>query len=170
VPTFVALLRAVNVGGTGALRMPELVAICVAAGFSDVRTYIQSGNVVFQSRLSGTRARGVLERALEDALGRKVDVVLRDAEAMRAVVLNNPMPDAPGAKLAVVFSSKPVPKGIGDSVTGRVREQVFPSGNEVYVYYPDGMGRSKLKLPTLPGVVTVRNLNTVAALARMCGP
>ena len=69
-PTHIALLRAINVGGTGKLPMTELRALCEELGFANVRTYIQSGNVVFESRLSQARAKAALEAALEARMGR----------------------------------------------------------------------------------------------------
>ena len=110
---FIALLRAVNVGGTGKLAMKELCALCEELGFARPRTYIQSGNVVLFGRAAPPKA--------------LADVV------------------APG------------------------REEIRPGRREVYVHYPDGMGRSRLKLPAV-GPVTARNMQTVARLVAMALP
>lgn len=165
--TFVALLRAVNVGGTGMLPMKILSAMCTELGFASVRTYIQSGNVVFESKKSKASAQSCLERALAAHMGKKVDVILRDAAEIRQVLERNPFPDAPPAKVTVAFFSAPIEKALYKGVVGPDGEQVVAGTEDVYVYYPDGMGRSKLKLPKTGGVSTVRNINTVAKLVAM---
>jgi uncharacterized protein (DUF1697 family) len=162
---FVALLRAVNVGGFGMLPMSALATLCSGLGFGNVRTYIQSGNVVFESRLSKRRALASLERALAAHMGRRIDVVVRDAAEIRQALENNPFPEAPPAKVAVVFWSVPVDKALFAGIAAPGGEQVVAADHEVYVYYPDGMGRSKLKFPKTEGFATVRNINTVARLA-----
>ena len=166
---FVALLRAVNVGGTGMLPMKTLAALCSELGFTNVRTYIQSGNVVFETNRSREKTRASLERALEAHMGKKVDVVLRDAAEMRQALERNPFPDALPAKVAVAFCSAPVDKAVVKQVVAPGGEQVVAGDQEVYIYYPDGMGRSKLKFPKTGGFSTVRNINTVAKLVAMTG-
>jgi uncharacterized protein (DUF1697 family) len=165
--TFVALLRAVNVGGTGLLPMKDLSALCTRLGFSDVRTYIQSGNVVFRSDVPEARARKILETALAERLGKPVDVMIRSAAELRAVLAGNPFPEAPPSRVAVVFSSNPVPKSAVDEVIAPGGEQAAAGKRELYIFYPDGMGRSKLKLPPALGRMTARNINTVAKLVAM---
>ena len=92
---FVALLRAVNVGGTGKLPMSELKAMCEALGFEAVRTYIASGNVVFTSRKSESAVKKALEARLEAYAGKPVGVMVRTAAEMQAVLKDNPFPKAP---------------------------------------------------------------------------
>ena len=164
---FVALLRAVNVGGTGMLPMKVLAALCSDLGFASVRTYIQSGNVVFESKLSKTKVQATLERALTAHMGKKVDVVVRAADEMRQALKSNPFPDAPPSKVAVAFCSAPVDKALFRKIVAPGGEQVVARDQEFYVYYPEGMGRSKLKLPKIDGFATVRNINTVARLVTM---
>ncbi len=166
---FIALLRAVNVGGTGMLPMKDLTSLCVKLGFENVRTYIQSGNVVFASRLSPTRVRESLEKALAAHMGKKVDVILRDAAELRQVLTANPFPDAHPSRVAVAFCSVPVQKELSDAVVIPGNEQIVAGRQEVYIHYPDGMGRSKLKFPKTDGVATVRNINTVTKLVAMVG-
>ena len=162
---FIALLRAINVGGTGKLAMKDLSALCVELGFAEVRTYIQSGNVIFQSRLSEPAIRSKLEQALTEKLGKPVDVVLRTAAELRAVLEANPFPRAEPAKVGVYFQSEPVKKGLLDEVVAPGGEEVRAGKREIYVHFPHGMGRSKLKLPA--GGRTARNLNTVAKLVEL---
>ncbi len=129
---YVSLLRAVNVTGT-ALPMAELKAICEELGFTDVQTYIQSGNVLFRSGDSETTAADRLDAALGARFGKK-----------------------PGAASAGALTHMVAPGG----------EEAKIAGAEIYVHYPGGSGRSKLKLPALkPGAS--RNLNTVRKLADM---
>jgi uncharacterized protein (DUF1697 family) len=166
-PALVALLRGVNVGGNCMLAMADLAALCTKLGFADVRTYIQSGNVVFRTELPAERARAALAQALSAHMGRPIDVVVRDADAMRRVLARNPFPRAEPAKVAVLFCADPVPKGLLDGLSGPDGEVVVAGGMEVYIHYVQGMGRSKLKLPKALGVLTVRNVNTVAKLSAM---
>jgi uncharacterized protein (DUF1697 family) len=163
---YVALLRAVNVGGSGLFSMNDLRALCVELGFSNVRTYIQSGNVVFDSPGSETVVGTALEGALAAKTGRPVGVLIRTAPELRAVLDANPFRDAKPAQVGVVFLPKPV---TSDVVAGLVipgNEEVRSVGREVFVHYPDGMGRSKLKL-RFAADGTTRNLNTVAKLLAM---
>jgi uncharacterized protein (DUF1697 family) len=164
---FVALLRAINVGGTGTLSMKELSALCTDRGLDKVRTYIQSGNVVFESRLSEEAVRAGLEQSLTERIGKRVDVVVRTASELLSVLEANPFPDAPPAKVAVVFRSDSVHKGLLDNLVIPGGEEVRPGKREIYFHYPNGMGRSKLKLPASMGVVTARNINTVTKLVAM---
>lgn len=164
--TYVALLRAINVGGTGILPMKTLAALCTDCGLKNARTYIQSGNVVFDSALSESAVVSKLGQALAGHMGKPIDVMVRTAKQLRAVLDANPFPDAEPAKVAVVFLGKPMPKGMLDGLAIPGREKVEPARREVYIHYPDGMGRSKLKLPrTLVG--TARNINTVGKLAEL---
>lgn len=164
---FVALLRAVNVGGTGKLPMKKLAALCGDIGYDNVRTYIQSGNVVFDSRRTETAVRDALAKALTKTMGKPVDLVVRTDAEMRAILKANPFPDKEGAKVAVAFLSAALPRRALDDVVAPGGEDVRPGKRAVYIYYPDGMGRSKLKLPKDLGVVTVRNINTVGKLVEM---
>jgi uncharacterized protein (DUF1697 family) len=157
----------VNVGGTGMLPMKILASLCSDIGFASVRTYIQSGNVVFASKLPKAKAQASLERALAAHMGKNVDVILRDAIEMRQALENNPFPDEPPSKVTVAFWSAPVDKALFKKIIAPGGEQIVARDREVYVYYPEGMGRSKLKFPKTDAVATVRNINTVAKLVAM---
>ena len=164
---FVALLRAINVGGTGKLPMKQLAALCGDIGFDNVGTYIQSGNAVFDSSLMETAVRDTLVRALTKTMGKPADLVVRTAAEMRAVLKANPFPGKEGAKVAVAFLASATPGRALDDVVAPGGEDVRPGKRAIYIYYPNGMGRSKLKLPKALGVVTVRNINTVGKLVEM---
>ncbi|GAB2472733.1 DUF1697 domain-containing protein [Comamonas humi] len=164
--TLVALLRAVNVGGTGTLPMEALRSMCVQAGFMNVRTYIQSGNVVFDTALPVRAVKSALEARLQDYCGKPVGVALRDGEQMRSVLARNPFPDAVPAKVAVLFLDQaPAPDTL-QTAKGRTDEEIVVGELEVFIHYPSGMGQSKLRLPAA-SIGTARNLNTVGKLAAM---
>jgi len=103
---YVALLRAVNVGGTGKLPMVELKAMCERAGFGKVRTYIASGNVVFDSRETEGPVKATLEAALAAYAGKPVGVLVRTASELTKVLANNPFPDALPNRTVVIFRKR----------------------------------------------------------------
>lgn len=164
--TMIALLRAVNVGGTGKLPMAELRAIADAEGFSNARTYIQSGNLVFQTERGPAEAKDALEARLRTYAGKPVGVILRTAEEMAAVLAANPFPDAEPSKVGVLFLDAAPPRDTFEVAKGQADEQISLGPREVFVHYPSGMGRTKLRFPAMADG-TVRNINTVAKLARM---
>lgn len=147
--------------------MKELAALCSRLGFQAIRTYIQSGNVIFESRLSEEAVRSRLEKALAARMEKKIDVMVRTPAEMRLILSHNPFPGKEPAKVAVAFLCAPPPKDLTKNVAAPGGEQVQPGKREIYVYYPDGMGRSKLKLPLKGAAATVRNINTVAKLVAL---
>ncbi|MFL5604060.1 MAG: DUF1697 domain-containing protein [Gemmatimonadaceae bacterium] len=163
---FIALLRAVNVGGTGKLPMTDLKDMCEKAGFDAVRTYIASGNVVFESSLSEAAVRRELEGRLLEYAGKPVRVHIRTAAEMAEVLARNPFPDAPGNRTIAIFLDNAPGKDALADISGRVDEEVALGQKEMYVYYGANMGRSKLKIPAAAHG-TGRNMNTVAKLAAM---
>jgi uncharacterized protein (DUF1697 family) len=166
VAAFIALLRAVNVGGTGKLPMTELKSMCEALGFAGVRTYIASGNVVFTSRKSEAAVKKALEAALESYAGKPVGVMVRSAAEMAQVLTDNPFPKAPANRTMAVFLDSPPPKDALEAVKGRKDEEIKLGRREIYIHYGEGMGQSKLVVPAAK-TGTARNMNTVAALAKM---
>lgn len=163
---FIALLRAVNVGGTGKLAMTDLKAMCEAAGFCSIRTYIASGNVVFESGRPAAAVRKELEDRLLAYTGKPVGVIVRTAAEMKEVLARNPFPHAPANRTVAIFLDAAPATTALDSVSGRVDEEVALGRKEIYVCYGANMGRSKLKIPAAKGG-TARNMNTVAKLASM---
>jgi uncharacterized protein (DUF1697 family) len=161
--TYAALLRAVNVGGTGKLPMSELRAMCTSIGFSNVRTYIASGNVVFESKLSEKSVQAKLERCLETYAGKPVGILIRTGAELAAVLANNPFSSAAPNRTVAIFLDAPPPADMLDSVSGQQTEEIAPGTREIYVHYKDGIARSKLKIPAA-GTGTARNMNTVAKL------
>ena len=163
---YVALLRAVNVGGTGKLPMTELKGMCEAAGFGQVRTYIASGNVVFTSNKSEDAVRSAIEKALESYAGKPVGVLVRTADEMADTLKRNPFPDRPGNRVVALFVDGPIPKDALDHAKGVKDEQMAPGKREIYIFYGDGMADSRLAIPAAKAG-TARNMNTVAKLAEM---
>ena len=164
--TFIALLRAINVGGTGKLPMADLRSMCVAAGFAEVETYIASGNVVFTSSAKSASAKAVLESRLRAYAGKPVGVAIRTATELSAILEQNPFPSNEPRHTYVIFLDKRPPRGALDQATGRVDEDMRLGKQEIYVAYPNGMGRSMLSIPVAK-MGTARNLNTVAALVEI---
>ena len=164
--TYIALLRAVNVGGTGKLPMNELRARCEAAGFEHVRTYIASGNVVFGSASSERQVKKALQAAMQEYVAGVVDVHVRTGAEMQAVLAANPFPDAAPNRTVAIFLDRAPPADALDGVSGRRDEQIALGKREIYVHYDAGMGQSKLKIrAAMTG--TARNMNTVAKLVEM---
>lgn len=147
--------------------MKELASLCSGLGFQSVRTYIQSGNVVFESSLKEDAIRSSMEKELTAKMGKKIDVMVRTSQEMRSVLSHNPFTDQEPAKVAVAFLCEPPPKDLTKNAIAPGGERVQRGKREIYVYYPNGMGRSKLKLPLHGAAATVRNINTVAKLVSM---
>jgi uncharacterized protein (DUF1697 family) len=166
--SYVALLRAVNVGGTGKLPMPELRAMCEAAGFHNVRTYIASGNVVFTCDKPAREVKAILELALRDYAGKAVGVLVRTAAEMAEILAANPFAAGAPNRTMTIFLDDPPPPAALDASSGKHDEEMALGRREIYIHYPNGMGRSKLHIPAARSG-TARNMNTVAMLAEMCG-
>lgn len=162
----VALLRAVNVGGTGTLVMADLVRLCGEIGLRAARTYIASGNVVFDSDDDEASIKAALEAVLARHMGAPVGVLVRDAAEMAAVLADNPFADADPRRTVAIFLDAPPPPDLLDGVTGRGAEDIRPGRREIYVHYGDGMARSRLGIAAAARG-TARNMNTVARLAAM---
>jgi len=166
VNAFVALLRAVNVGGTGKLPMVELKAMCDAAGFASAKTYIASGNVVFQSKKTEAQVKATLEKALADYAGKPVGVMVRTGAEMAEVLARNPFQKMPANRTVAFFLDRAPAADALQTVSNRTTEEVRVGLREMYAFYPDGMGNSKLKIPAAKNG-TARNMNTIAKLAEM---
>lgn len=164
--TFIALLRAVNVGGTGKLPMTELKRMCERAGFTAVRTYIASGNVVFDSKQSAAKVKAALEAALLQYAGKPVQVMVRTAPELAEVLAGNPFPQAAPNRTVAIFLDTAPPADTLEKLSGQKDEEVELGAREIYVHYGEGMGQSKLKIRAA-SEGTARNINTVAKLVAM---
>ena len=165
---YIVLLRAVNVGGTGKLAMTDLKAICVGAGYGRVATYIASGNVVLESSAPAASVKAELEARLLAHAGARIGVVVRTADAMKAVLNGNPFAGKPPNFTVAIFLDEPPPSDALDRATGKADEEMRLGAREIYVHYGAGMGRSKLKIPAAK-LGTARNMNTIAKLVAMAG-
>lgn len=163
---FVALLRAVNVSGTGLLPMAELRAMGEACGFARVRTHIASGNLLFDSDLGEEAVTGAIEERLERFFGKRVPVFVRSAVEMRQIAASNPFPDEPGSRNMVFFLSGPPPADLMNRIRGLQNERIALGAREISVAYGDGIRHTKLKLPD-PDGRTARNRNTVEKIAAL---
>lgn len=162
--TVVALLRGINVTGSGKMRMEDLRALCTSLGLRDVRTYIQSGNVVFRGAVTPVD----LEAAIADKLGVRTTAIFRTAAELRAIVDHNPFPGLEPTKLVVDFlNAEPASTGLPPTDP----ERLHLRGRDLYIHFPLGQGRSKLPLARIEkalGVTgTCRNWNTVHKLLEM---
>ena len=164
---YVALLRAVNVGGTGKLPMSELKRIAEELGLGSPRTFIASGNLVFTSDWSESKVQEELEKALADHMAKPVAVMVRTAAELAAVVKANPFADAPPNRVIATFMPKAPAKDALNAACHLDDEQMALGKREIYVAYgPRGLGKSKLRIPAA-AMGTGRNLNSVAKLAEM---
>ena len=171
--TYVALIRSINVANTQ-ISMERLRKLCTASGFDDVRTYIQSGNVVFSATESAQACAAKLAARLQRELGKPVGVVIRSARELAAVAAKNPFlkEKVETARLSVAFLAER-PKVERVKALAAVdwgRDRFHHKAKELYLYCPDGFGRSKLATTferTLGVGATVRNWNTVSKLLEM---
>jgi uncharacterized protein (DUF1697 family) len=173
VTVYVSMLRAVNVGGHGKLKMDALAAAYEALGLGHVRTLLQSGNVVFSSLMKDRAALAKrIMQELERRFDLRIEVVIRTLAEIRTIVARGPVlsPRADESKLLVMFLAG-VPDARGAAALLKEHkgpEMIEIRGPEVYLYYPDGVGRSKLSgalMEARLGVAgTARNWNTLTKL------
>jgi len=176
-PVYLALLRAVNVGGAGRLAMSDLRDFFAAQGFAGAQTLLQTGNVVFRSVApAGTELEQHLRREAKLRLGLDTDFLIRSAEEWAGVIAANPFPHEarhdPGHLLVTALPSAPEPQSIAVLQSAiRDREQVQAHGRHLYITYPDGIGRSRLTAALVTAKIgmsgTSRNWNTVLKLAAL---
>jgi len=168
---YIALLRAVNVGGTGKLPMADLRAALESAGYSNVRTLLASGNVVLDAaRTTPARLEAKLEALLADTFGLKSAVMVRTPEEWTALIDANPMPSeaetSPSAFIVYVMKAQPHRAALAAYLKAYSGpEQAMPGERCIYIHYPENMGQSKFALPKAVGAGTARNWNTVRKLA-----
>ncbi len=146
--------------------MSELKRLCEKAGFRNVRTYIASGNVVAERDGAEAEAKVALEAELRAYAGRSVGVIVRTAAEMAEVVAKNPFPDRSASRTVAIFLDNAPPPDALKDVKGQTNEELRVEAREIYVHYPDGIGRSKLRIRAA-GAGTARNMSTVAKLAAM---
>lgn len=182
-PTYIVLLRAVNVGGTGKLPMEDFRNMLEDLGFRNVKTYIQSGNAVFDATGSAAKVTHSISAGLEKLLGAPVGVILRTHEQLTRVISGNPFAAeaaANGAQVHAAFLAGPAGKEAEAALAAIVakyptrRDRYHLDGDTIYFHFPDGAGETKFSGKTLDkalGVAaTARNWNTVLKLHEMSKP
>ena len=163
--SYVALLRAVNVGGR-APKMDDLKRIAADIGLESPRTFIASGNLLFASDKSEAAVKRELEAALADHMGKPVEAMVRTAREIAHAVEANPFAREADNRVAAIFFDEAPAEAAIAGARNVVNERLALGRREIYVHYPDGQGRSKLKLGA-KALGTARNMNTVAKLAEL---
>ena len=171
----IVLLRGVNLGSRNRVAMPALRDALANAGFDDVRTYLQSGNVVLSSRRSRERVSKEVEKAIAEAFGLEIATVVRTRDDLAAVVRKNPLADVAKdpKRYQVTFLAKALPaeKVRELAELAHPKERFVAGGRELYAWHPNGIGRSKLwsRLASrdLGVTATARNWSTVTSLLEL---
>jgi uncharacterized protein (DUF1697 family) len=178
-PIFIALLRAVNVGGTGMIPMAALRELCEKQGFKDTRTLLQSGNLIVRAgRTTAAALSRKLEAAIRIRFGADIRVIVRTPDDLRDVVKRNPFPTAAKddpSHLLVTFLGDAPTKDAAKALAQwkHATEPHKVDGRELYTHYASGVGTSKFAGPTIektlatPG--TARNWNTINKLIALAG-
>lgn len=178
--TNIALLRAINLAGKNMVSMSDLRSMMEALGFKDVRSLLQSGNLIFSGGAKkGAALEQALEREVEDRLKLRVVFLVRTAREWQAIISNNPFPDEatrdPAHVVVQVLKDAPG-RGAVEALRSAVKgpEMIQAVGKQLYVVYPHGIGRSKLTNRLIEDKLgtrgTARNWNTVLKLGEMTRP
>jgi uncharacterized protein (DUF1697 family) len=179
-PTYIALLRAVNVGGTGKIAMADFRKLLEGLGFKNVQTYIQSGNAVFDAPGSAAKVGAGIAAGLKKLMGAPVDVILRTHDDLTRIIAANPFAAeaaADGARVHVGFLAGPAAATAGPALlalqeknSGR-RDRYHLGTDHIYFHFPDGAGETKFSGKPLDRAIGVpgtgRNWNTVLKLHEM---
>jgi uncharacterized protein (DUF1697 family) len=176
--TYVSMLRGINISGHHLVKMDRLRTALAALGFEQVKTYIQSGNAVFQSRISSPAAVSKkIEAMIASEFGFSVPVITRSEEQIAGVIAANPFLNQPGidpTKLHVAFLTQiPAANGLAQlSELTLAPDRSSCQGSEVYLYFPNGVSKSSLWKHPLDRILavtaTMRNWKTVNTLHQMC--
>ncbi len=168
----IVLLRGINLGPSNRIAMPALRDLLTAAGFDDVRTYLQSGNVVLSSDAAPEQLARDCERLINESFGLAIEVLARTRDELAAVVERNPLGEVavdPKRYQVSFMSAEPDPAALSScAALAASGEQLVAIGRELYAWHPAGIGRSKMwaKLAgaALGVTATARNWSTVTAL------
>ncbi len=173
----IALLRGVNVGGHNMIKMEDLREVCASLNLHDARTYVQSGNIVFKTDEKDLlKLAKRMEEAIERGHGFRPSVICRTLAEMKAAAARNPFAkraDLDPSKLAVSFLASE-PSNMARAKLLQIKaepEELLIGRFELFIYFPNGMGRPKLSMPAVERAVqtpmTSRNWNTVVRLIEM---
>lgn len=176
-PVIISLLRGINVGGNKKIKMADLRDLYGSLGFQNTKTLLQSGNAVFETDLSDmAEIRRKIEKGIEDSYGFDVTLILRTPQEFEAVVNNHPFSDEqltdPGKMAFVFLSDAPSDERVADLRDNNPGDElIWHKNRELYIFYTDGMGRSKLDSSrierTLQVKSTTRNWNTTHKILNM---
>jgi|SRR5579862_5066101 uncharacterized protein (DUF1697 family) len=176
-PVLIAFLRGINVGGHAIVKMDALRALFVSLKFQEPQTYVQSGNIVFKTNERSLPAIAVsIQRAIEKKFACRPEVVLRTVEDLRGVVAKNPFAKRrdiePGKLLVSFLAAAPVKDAAASLRLMAISpEELHLLDRELYIYFPNGMGKTKLPWSRLDKVLktpgTGRNWNSVNAILAM---
>jgi len=175
-PTYISLLRGINVGGHNKVPMDRLRVMCEALGFKQVRTYIQSGNLIFETAKSDPSALSAkIEKKILAEFGFPVSVITRTPDDLRQAIKENPFVEEsaaePGKVYTAFLAQVPKPEAMKKLQSLASASEQVRCKKEIYLYYRDGMGRAKLTSnaleKTLAVTATARNWNTVTRLYEM---
>jgi uncharacterized protein (DUF1697 family) len=169
-----AFLRGINLGPTNKIAMPRLRALAEGLGWSEVLTYINSGNLVFTADGTDLELAEALEQAIAAELGLRIDVTVRTEDQLRTLLAHNPFPEGDPSRVTVAFLTGPPPAEAEQRVAALAAdyEEFVFSGSEVWVHYAGGLGTSKLALQFSKAVgvsATVRNVRTVTKVVALLG-
>ena len=174
---YVAMLRGVNVSGHSTIKMEALRGLCQGLGFRNVDTYVQSGNIVFQTLLESPAAISKrIGETLLQSFGFNTPVIVRTSKEMRNVIVNNPFlkeKDIDSTKLHVTFLSETAQKGSAKEleILATSPDRFYPASHEIYLYCPGGYGRTKFSNNAIEKALSVkattRNWKTTNTLFEM---
>lgn len=172
---YALLLRGVNVGAKNTLPMAELRKMLAKIGCSEVATYVQSGNAVFDTELKGEALSEAIEAALARYMGRPIATTLRSLKELQAIIDVNPFEDVatkPTYLCVTFLSHKPTKVELAPLASKDFAPELCqPAGKQIYTWHPNGQGKSPLAAALgklkLRGAVTTRNWNTVLKLRDM---
>ena len=171
--TYVAFLRGVNLGPNNKISMPALRAMAEDLGYTDVATYINSGNLIISSPKKAATVEREIADAIKDTFGRPIDVAVRTPAQLKKLLAENPYPDGNPSQVTVAFLTK-APAADAKQKVAAVAKDYEPftfSGQQVYVNYSQGIGKSKLaeRFSAIIGVSsTVRNIRTLEKVLALC--
>lgn len=146
--------------------MSDLKAMCVSLGYAKVTTYIASGNVLFECDEDAKTIKAALEKELAAHAGKDVSVIVRSAKDMAEVLASNPFPKANGSRTVAIFLEQNAGEDVLSGIKGQKNEELCLGKKEVFIYYPDGIGQSKLIVPAAKSG-TARNMNSIGKLVEL---
>jgi len=149
------------------ISMKKLAGIFSDFGFENPHTYLNSGNIILKSSFSEDELTEKIKTGLSENLGTDINILIRNSIDLEQIANENPFPDAPGSKVGVYLVKEPIDERILSEFITSGREKIVLGRREVYIYYPDGIGRSRLKFPGILKDGTMRNINTITKLVKI---